>query len=453
MNSSIKNLQQKKNSAQTLRSSVSSAQLPWNVSVQLEISPPALESNKIEELLHLKPLAQLPGAQHPRLLLPPQTPANKPPLPEPGPLVLSSGPQFNILQPVVQHQSPPQPHHGQEHQYSQTEPCQVPGAYGFPRPSSTSGVNPTLRQLQPIPLRTSDYRCGERPLSIPGEYGSPRPSCSSASSNETPPTSAATITSSHQAYGANTSSRNYGKPDWYLTTSSADTNSSPAVPWPGESRASESPRAARSQLGTLYEPEAAAAARHQQHAVQQRAHLYAATATTRNPLQRAAELDRAVGSICAADPPGTIRNSSINELPDPSATPLAQPPLRGCDEQGNQPVNRPLSREVVVTMERTPFKYKEPLASQDPSVYLVPAPQHQPVLQPQLQRPPCHSSSYTQANGHHPPHYRHMNGAIGNWRRRRNATTRLMEIANFFICAERPTRGTNPRGCCGSALR
>ncbi|PLW26403.1 hypothetical protein PCASD_24716 [Puccinia coronata f. sp. avenae] len=114
------------------------------------------------------------------------------------------------------------------------------------------------------------------------------------------------------------------------------------------------------------------------------------------PLQRAAELDRAVGSICAADLPGTIRNSSINELPDPSATPLAQPPLRGYNEQGNQPVNRPLSREVVITMERTPFKYKEPLASQDPSVFLVPAPQHQPVLQPQLQRPPCHSSSYTQ---------------------------------------------------------
>ncbi|PLW31733.1 hypothetical protein PCANC_22491 [Puccinia coronata f. sp. avenae] len=77
----------------------------------------------------------------------------------------------------------------------------------------------------------------------------------------------------------------------------------------------------------------------------------------------------AVRSICAADPPGTIRNSSINELPDPSATPSAQPPLRGYDEQGNQPVNGPLSREMVVTMERTPFKYKEPLASQDPSVY------------------------------------------------------------------------------------
>ncbi|PLW28447.1 hypothetical protein PCANC_25112 [Puccinia coronata f. sp. avenae] len=334
-------------------------------------------------------------------------------------------------------------------------------------------VNPTLRQLQPIPLRASDYCCGEKPLSIPGEYGSPRPSCSSAFSTKTPPTSAATITSSHQAYGANTSSRNYGKPYWYLTTSSADTSSSPAVPWPGESRwpnkrqpqpheprpnslepasASKSPRAARSQLGTLYELEAAAAARHQQHAVQQRTHLYAATATARNPLQRAAELDRAVGSICAADPPGTIRNSSINELPDPSATPLAQPPLRGYNEQGNQPVKRTLSREVVVTMERTPFKYKEPLASEDPSVYLVPAPQHQPAPQPQLQRPPCHSSSYTRANGPHPPHYRRMNGAIGNWRRRRNATTRLMEIADFFICAERPTRGTNPRGCRGSAL-
>ncbi|PLW04930.1 hypothetical protein PCASD_26887 [Puccinia coronata f. sp. avenae] len=473
MNSSIKNLQQKKNSAQTLRSSVSSAQLPWNVSVQLEIRPPALESNNIEELLQLKPLARLPVPQHPRSLLPPQTPANKPPLPEPGPLILSSGPQFNILQPVVHHQSPPQSHHSQEHQYSQTEPCRVPGAYGFPRPSSTSGVNPTLRQLQPIPLQASDYCCGERPLSIPGEYGSPRPSCSSASSTKTPPTSAATITSSHQAYGANTSSRNYGKPDWYLTTSSADTNSSPAVPWPGESRwpkkcqpqpheprpnslepasASESPRAARSQLGTLYKLEAAAAARHHQHAVQQRAHLYSTTATARNPLQRAAELDRAVGSICAADPPGTIRNSSINELPDPSATPLAQPPLRGYDEQGNQPVNRPLSREVVVTMERTPFKYKELLASQDPSVYLVPAPQHQPAPQPQLQQPPCHSSSYMQANGHHPPHYRRMKGAIGNWRRRRNVTTHMMEIGDSLLRAEH-TLGRMNRRRQGHTLR
>lgn len=216
--------------------------------------------------------------------------------------------------------------------------------------------------------------------------------------------------------------------------------------------ASESPRAARSQLGTLYKLEAAAAARHHQHAVQQRAHLYAATATARNPLQRAAELDRAVGSICAADPPGTIRNSSINELPDPSATPLAQPPLRGYDEQGNQPVNRPLSREVVVTMERTPFKYKEPLASQDPSVYLVPAPQHQPAPQPQLQQPPCHSSSYMRANGHHPPHYRRMKGAIGNWRRRRNGTTHMMEIGDSLLRAEH-TLGRMNRRRQGHTLR
>ncbi|PLW44500.1 hypothetical protein PCASD_11489 [Puccinia coronata f. sp. avenae] len=106
-----------------------------------------------------------------------------------------------------------------------------------------------------------------------------------------------------------------------------------------------------------------------------------------------------------------LDQSALQTLLAPSET---LPPLRGYDEKGNQPVNRTLSREVVVTMERTPFKYKEPLASQDPSVYLVPAPQHQPAPQPQLQRPPCHSSSYTRANGHHPPHYRRMNGAIGN---------------------------------------
>ncbi|PLW12416.1 hypothetical protein PCANC_23394 [Puccinia coronata f. sp. avenae] len=151
-------------------------------------------------------------------------------------------------------------------------------------------------------------------------------------------------------------------------------------------------------------------------------------------------------------PPPPPPNSSINELPDPSATPLAQPPLRGYDEQGNQPVNRPLSREVVVTMERTPFKYKEPLASQDPSVYLVPAPQHHPAPQPQLQRPPCHSSSYMRANGHHPPHYRRMKGAIGNWRRRRNVTTHMMEIGDSILRAEH-TLGRMNRRRLGHTLR
>ncbi|PLW04985.1 hypothetical protein PCANC_27642 [Puccinia coronata f. sp. avenae] len=101
---------------------------------------------------------------------------------------------------------------------------------------------------------------------------------------------------------------------WYLTTSSAETISSPAVPWPGEPRwpskrkaqphdpqpdslepasACEVPSAARAQLST-YEVEVADAARHQQSAVQQRAQLNAATATSRNQLQRASELASAV---------------------------------------------------------------------------------------------------------------------------------------------------------------
>ncbi|PLW05751.1 hypothetical protein PCASD_20015 [Puccinia coronata f. sp. avenae] len=106
---------------------------------------------------------------------------------------------------------------------------------------------------------------------------------------------------------------------WYLTTSSAETISSPAVPWPGEPRwpskrkaqphdpqpdslepasACEVPSAARAQLST-YEVEVADAARHQQSAVQQRAQLKAfelnaATATSRNQLQRASELASAV---------------------------------------------------------------------------------------------------------------------------------------------------------------
>ncbi|PLW44655.1 hypothetical protein PCANC_12355 [Puccinia coronata f. sp. avenae] len=160
-------------------------------------------------------------------------------------------------------------------------------------------------------------------------------------------------------------------------------------------------------------------------------------------------------------PPPETRSKELLSLTEPSDQSALQtllapsetlPPLRGYDEQGNQPVNRPLSREVVVTMERTPFKYKEPLASQDPSVYLVPAPQHHPAPQPQLQRPPCHSSSYMRANGHHPPHYRRMKGAIGNWRRRRNVTTHMMEIGDSILRAEH-TLGRMNRRRLGHTLR
>ncbi|PLW38487.1 hypothetical protein PCANC_12505 [Puccinia coronata f. sp. avenae] len=131
--------------------------------------------------------------------------------------------------------------------------------------------------------------------------------------------------------------------------------------------AAESPSAARAQLSTQ---EVDAAAGHQQRSQLKAFELYAATATARNPLQRAAKLASPVRSICAAETPGTIRDSSLSDLPDLLATSLAQPPLRGYDEQGSQLVYRPLSRAVIATMERTPFKYKEPLAPQAPPAHL-----------------------------------------------------------------------------------
>ncbi|PLW21352.1 hypothetical protein PCASD_17201 [Puccinia coronata f. sp. avenae] len=160
---------------------------------------------------------------------------------------------------------------------------------------------------------TSHYGCGETSFRIPGSYASPQHSCVSSNRIAAPET-----VSIQQAYDANTSPRTYDawfwKLDWYLTTSSAETISSPAVPWPGEPRwpskrkaqphdpqpdslepasACEVPSAARAQLST-YEVEVADAARHQQSAVQQRAQLNAATATSRNQLQRASKLASAV---------------------------------------------------------------------------------------------------------------------------------------------------------------
>ncbi|PLW04983.1 hypothetical protein PCANC_27641, partial [Puccinia coronata f. sp. avenae] len=80
-----------------------------------------------------------------------------------------------------------------------------------------------------------------------------------------------------------------------------------------------------------------------------------------------------------------------------------------------------------------------PQGFQPPITRLPPPPsQHavQSMAQPhRLGHPPC-NSSYFDHTSRPSPRYRSMNGAMGNWRRRRNMATRMMEIGDFFTRAD-----------------
>ncbi|PLW22525.1 hypothetical protein PCASD_20013 [Puccinia coronata f. sp. avenae] len=80
-----------------------------------------------------------------------------------------------------------------------------------------------------------------------------------------------------------------------------------------------------------------------------------------------------------------------------------------------------------------------PQGFQPPITRLPPPPsQHavQSMAQPHhLGHPPC-NSSYFDHTSRPSPRYRSMNGAMGNWRRRRNMATRMMEIGDFFTRAD-----------------
>jgi hypothetical protein len=73
----------------------------------------------------------------------------------------------------------------------------------------------------------------------------------------------------------------------------------------------------------------------------------------------------------------------------------------------------------------------------NPDVQMRPLPH--PPLPPHasqsMAKPPCNSSEYN-PRSRFPLRYRSMNSTIGNWIRRCNATTRMMEIGDFFIRAD-----------------